>query len=494
MTADLTGLVNQLQAKLTKMEVALGAIAEAIVWTGADNRVQWCNATFEQLAGRPRFTILGRKLRDLLPLTQRGQPLARESYPDVRALQGEYETTEYEFQPGTPPCPSRRTPTLVLEIAGSCVELADGDRSAVLAIRDITQTKHWEEECRQYEAALGAAQARNRSIFENGTQGIYQLAPDRSLLGANQPRARSLSYESAEDLPDSQRNPTLLLGITEEIAERKQREEALRLIVEGTASKTGDEFFRTCVYYLAKVLRVRYALISEFLGESRTRSRTLAIWTGEAIGENFEYDLGGTPCENASSGKVCYYPKELSTLFPKCSQVMEMGSESYLGIPLLDSTGNLLGHLAVMDVKPMEDDPGRELILKIFAARAGTELERKRAEEALRRSELKFRNIFENSQVGIFRTRIEDGLILDANQRFIELGGYSDHQEVIGKVFTADFYVDPNARVQLLKQLRQQGELDNFEVQFYQRDRSVRWGAVFRSPKYWRKLPRRGDR
>jgi len=35
--------------------------------------------------------------------------------------------------------------------------------------------------------------------------------------------------------------------------------------------------------------------------------------------------------------------------------------------------------------------------------------QRKQAEEALQRSEAKFRNIFENSQVGIFRTRLSDG-------------------------------------------------------------------------------------
>ena len=41
----------------------------------------------------------------------------------------------------------------------------------------------------------------------------------------------------------------------------------------------------------------------------------------------------------------------------------------------------------------------------------------KEAEEALQRSEAEFRNIFENSQIGIYRIRICDGLILNANQR-----------------------------------------------------------------------------
>jgi len=44
------------------------------------------------------------------------------------------------------------------------------------------------------------------------------------------------------------------------------------------------------------------------------------------------------------------------------------------------------------------------------------------------RSETKFRNIFENSQIGIFRNRISDGLILEANQRFANLYGFDSHQ------------------------------------------------------------------
>jgi GAF domain-containing protein len=41
--------------------------------------------------------------------------------------------------------------------------------------------------------------------------------------------------------------------------------------------------------------------------------------------------------------------------------------------------------LVVLDTKPMSYDPDRELILRIFAARAGAELKRKQAEEALQR-------------------------------------------------------------------------------------------------------------
>ena len=176
---------------------------------------------------------------------------------------------------------------------------------------------------------------------------------------------------------------THLLCMSEDITEHKQRKEALQLIFEGTASKTGDEFFRSCVRYLAEVLGVRYTLVTQWANERKTRVRTLAFWQGETWGENFEFDLADHPCENVLSGATCYYSQGLQNLFPSCVDVVELAAQSYLGTPLIDPCGNVLGHLAVLDVKPMADDPDRELILRIFAARAGVELKRKQAEESL---------------------------------------------------------------------------------------------------------------
>lgn len=212
-------------------------------------------------------------------------------------------------------------------------------------------------------------------------QGTLLEIPEMEISTANQEKIliRVLKFP----LFDSQKRITHLLCISEDITDRKHREQALRLIVEGTAATTGDEFFNSCVRYLASVLRVRYSLVTEFINRTKTKVRTLAIWTGDRLGENFEYDLQGTPCESILLGQTCYYPTNIQNLFPGDRDLAKIDAESYLGIPLINSSGEILGHLAVMDVKPMENDPGRELILRIFAARAGAELERKQAEEAL---------------------------------------------------------------------------------------------------------------
>ena len=45
-----------------------------------------------------------------------------------------------------------------------------------------------------------------------------------------------------------------------------------------------------------------------------------------------------------------------------------------MGIPLLDLDGKILGHLAVLDLRPMPKEPRAEALFQIFAARAAAEI------------------------------------------------------------------------------------------------------------------------
>ena len=198
-----------------------------------------------------------------------------------------------------------------------------------------------------------------------------------------------------------------------EVLERQRSEQTLRSIIEGTASVTGDDFFRSLVYSLATALQVRYALISEYADATQTCVRIIAFWSGTDFGENFEYPLSGTPCEQViSSGSSQSYPEQVQALFPEDQDLVEAGAQSYLGIPLFDSSGNLLGHLAVMDDKRMEDSSHKKAILEVFAARAATEMERKQSEAALRQSEAFNRSLLA-AIPDIMMLVSRDGIFLD---------------------------------------------------------------------------------
>lgn len=102
-------------------------------------------------------------------------------------------------------------------------------------------------------------------------------------------------------------------------------------------------------------------------------------------------------------------------------------------------------------------------------AKAGLEIKVQERTKELRKSELKYRGLYDNSQVGIFRTDLENGLILDANARCKEMMGYDERDEFIGVVSARDFYVDISTRTDLLAQAIND-EIHNFETQFRRKD------------------------
>ncbi len=187
------------------------------------------------------------------------------------------------------------------------------------------------------------------------------------------------------------RTPEQLEAINQElqnqIVERQQAEQILQSIVAGTASVTGEEFFPALVKNLATALDVRCAFVAEIANHQPTSLKTLAFWAGDKAEANFEYHLAGTPCESVvKQAKLCYYPEKVHELFPKAMKLKAMASSCYLGLPLLDGEQQPLGTLCINSDQPLAKQENAKAIMKVFAARAAAELQRQRAESALRRA------------------------------------------------------------------------------------------------------------
>ncbi|WP_447977479.1 sigma 54-interacting transcriptional regulator [Candidatus Nitrospira bockiana] len=215
---------------------------------------------------------------------------------------------------------------------------------------------------------------------------------------------------------------------------------ALRKIDEGTAATTGTEFFNSLVKTLAEALEARYAFVSRFVGDDRLRVRTLAFWKGDGFLDNFDYDVASTPCEQVLAGNVCVFPNRVQDRFPRHRDALAaLEVESYLAIPVLDRAGTVLGHLAVMDTKPMREDPRVLSVFKIFGVRAGAELERERMMAQIKDSEERLRDLFDEAPIAYVHEGL-DSRFIRANRAALKILGLAPDQVegTYGKSFIPD--------------------------------------------------------
>ncbi len=88
---------------------------------------------------------------------------------------------------------------------------------------------------------------------------------------------------------------------------------------------------------------------------------------------------------------------------------------------------------------------------------------RRQAEEALRASEEHYKNFFENALVGIFRSRLSDGMFIEMNSEAARQIGLSV-EEIVGKLSSFDLYRDIDQRKELVATLERDGEAHGFEI------------------------------
>jgi formate hydrogenlyase transcriptional activator len=107
--------------------------------------------------------------------------------------------------------------------------------------------------------------------------------------------------------------------------------------------------------------------------------------------------------------------RNLQTLFPEDKPLVEMRAESYLGVPVRDSTQHIIGHLVIIDDKPLASDPLVVSVMTTFANRAGVELERVRAFDHLHRqkeeSDERFRDLFDEAPIAYVHEGVDSRFI-----------------------------------------------------------------------------------
>ncbi|HAB17955.1 MAG TPA: Fis family transcriptional regulator [Verrucomicrobiales bacterium] len=189
--------------------------------------------------------------------------------------------------------------------------------------------------------------------------------------------------------------------------------DALRLVVEGTVSETGTEFFRALVRNLAAVMGTTGAWVTEYLPEVR-RLRSDAFWLNGKFLQQYEHPVDGTPCQAVVDGRrLLHITDRILEIYPNDADLEAVGAVSYLGVPLIDSDGSVMGHLAVLDSKPLPAEPRLISLFEIFAARAAAEQRRLKSEHQVRTREEQVSALLESAMDAI--------IVLDAASAIVRV-------------------------------------------------------------------------
>ncbi|MFB0536673.1 MAG: GAF domain-containing protein [Anaerolineae bacterium] len=144
----------------------------------------------------------------------------------------------------------------------------------------------------------------------------------------------------------------------------------------------------------------------------------------------------------------------------------------FLGVPLKHA-GRTIGMIGLAN-KESGYDPADQQAIETLSVAFVEALNRKRAEEALRESEERYRSLFEGVPVGLYRTTPE-GQILDANSALVEMLGYPDRDSLV-EVNAADVYVNAEDRRRWQTLMESEGVVPGFEAQLRRRDGTIIWG------------------
>ena len=261
-----------------------------------------------------------------------------------------------------------------------------------------------------------------------------------------------------------------------ESAGLKWANEAISALASDTGRATGLEYLQTLTRQLSTTLRVRYVFITEWVPGRAGWLRIVAGWCGDHPSDVLEYDIRETPCQKVLEDGEAFFTHNTRLLFPQDEFLSIHNIESYMGTCLLDSAGSPTGHLCIMDDRPFTfaHAQGR-MIIKVFAARAGVELERLRTEKALRTTEERFRALYDNNP-SMYFTLASDATVISVNRYGATQLGYTT-DELIGQSVLAVF--DPSDRQSVLSQLVQCTENPfhtfEWEIQKVRKDGTRLW-------------------
>ncbi|PKL56562.1 MAG: hypothetical protein CVV34_07830, partial [Methanomicrobiales archaeon HGW-Methanomicrobiales-5] len=239
---------------------------------------------------------------------------------------------------------------------------------------------------------------------------------------------------------------------------------------------TGVDSLRQITESVSTWLGAECVMVGEIQPDRQTVSVVSMLLDGKNI-TDFSYTLKGTPCENVAGKGFCQYSDNVRQLFPDSSDLAELNIRGYIGTPLRNSGGLVIGILCALFRNPVKTTPSAQEILNIIAVKAAAEIERRRAEDVLQESEEHYRSLTE---------QVHDGIYIYQGNRFVfvntlisRITGYSK-DELLSMDFFSIVHPDDRAFVQENAEKRERGEHvpDVYEIRIIRKDRDVLYAEL----------------
>ena len=243
----------------------------------------------------------------------------------------------------------------------------------------------------------------------------------------------------------------------------------------------GDNVFEQLAIALCGLLRIDAVMIAETLPGKPGHMRALATRVDGASLRTFDYDVEHSPCRLMVGREARFVDHGVHAEFAAGSLFHARGFDSYAARSLIDAQGEQIGLLAAINRRPMPDREVTETLLQIFGVRAAAELERRNAQLAARTSEQSYQAIFDASEDAIFVHDWDNGNVLDASPKAVEIFGYP--RDELLRLRIADISLNEPPYTQhdvdaLIQHAKQLGAPLRFEWRARHKDGHLMWIEV----------------
>lgn len=172
--------------------------------------------------------------------------------------------------------------------------------------------------------------------------------------------------------------------LQQEFANREQIASLLHTIARDVSGLHGENYFNTLTEFLAESLQGDFVFIGR-VSDDKSSVHTLALIIDDQVQENCCYELKGTPCERVVNGGPQCFNGNVQELFPEDKELVRLGLHSYIGTPMVDGKGNVVGHLAVLKRGEFAQNDMVQMVIDSVSSRAAYELMRQVNEEIIMR-------------------------------------------------------------------------------------------------------------